>query len=134
MAASKQSMSLEEQAARQFLTDLRTLAPMIAEAKAPVAGTVPLSAEDERRAYWTMPPDLDPEQVWAEHMTPLLVQGVPWEQAREMARPTVALTLYPARQKLIQAGTRYRDIPAQIAYDKRMAAAGPPDDMERPNG
>lgn len=132
--ARKPSMSLQERAARQFLTDMRTLAPMIAEAKSPVSGAVAATPEDERRAYWTMPPDLDPEQVWAEHMTPLLVQGVPWDEARELARPTVALTLYPFRQKLIQAGTRYRDISAQIAYDKRLAAAGPPDDMEPTNG
>ncbi len=77
--------------------------------------------------YWTRDPNVDPQELWSAALETAAMQGIPDEVAIQRAQPNIAMALYPYRQKVIQAGDRYGNVKAQIAFDKRMSAAGPPD-------
>lgn len=121
--------SAEERTARKFLADMRSLGPQIAKHKVPVAGTKAVSRTTERELYWTKDPAVDVQQLWTAAITAGMDMGMDEQTAIARAQPNIAMALYPERQKLIQAGERYNDVKAQIAYDKRLAAAGPPEGM-----
>lgn len=126
---SNADQSAEERTARKFLADLRALGPRIAKFKVPVDGTKKVSRKTERELYWTKDPAVDVQALWSAAITAGVEMGMDEQTAIQRAQPNIAIALYPERQKLIQAGERHNDVKAQIAYDRRLAAAGPPEGL-----
>lgn len=128
-----------ENAARAIVKAQRELAPKMAAMMPPGPNTVKYSPEDERKAFWQRDPAMTPEAeqgLWLGmisqfmHTDPMM----PYTTAMQMAAPTVAQAVYPARLQLIRSGARKLSVEQQIAYAKKMERLGPPTEQDNENG